>query len=140
MQPQILVLLVAALQSASILAAPVAVSAAGNVVEVGKRQTGFRTAAYAHLYREAADAGLAEAKEKRQTGFRTAAYAHLYREAADAGLAEEKAEDKRRVAEAEDAVLVDRDAEKEQIYSLGVLRKEGEEVENVQTYKPTSLD
>jgi hypothetical protein len=29
-------------------------------------------------------------KEKRQTGFRTAQYAHLYREAADEGLAEEK--------------------------------------------------
>ncbi|KZM26062.1 uncharacterized protein EKO05_0005875 [Ascochyta rabiei] len=88
MQPHTLILLAAALRRASVLAAPVTVSADESaIVFTGKEM------------------------DKRQTGFRTAAYAHLYREAADAGLAEEKAEE-RSTAETEDAVLVDRDAEK----------------------------
>lgn len=71
-------------------------SANGDLEEKEKRQTGFHTAAYAHLYREAVDEGLVErdakqAEEKRQTGFHTAAYAHLYREAVDEGLVERDA-------------------------------------------------
>lgn len=59
-----------------------------------KRQIGFHTASYAHLYKDAADEGLAEekAKEKRQTEFRGAAYVRVYKEAADKGLVERDAE------------------------------------------------
>lgn len=143
-------------------------SAKDAAEEKAKRQTEFRGAQYAHLYKEAADAGLAETKEKRQTQFRGAQYARLYREAADAGLAAEQAKEKRGVAEAEDAALVERDAqvnqiykpvllrkedalerrdaEKEQIYSLGVLRKDDDAFANAkrevgaQTYGPRTLD
>lgn len=49
--------------------------------------TEFSGAAYSHLYKEAADAGVAKRKPVDATEFSGAAYSHLYKEATDAGVA-----------------------------------------------------